>query len=154
MKYNFLTFSISLHKPYLLIVLTQVYILNKQWYNKWKNYINYSYFKNKSTNPVYYKNQVSFFNHHLHPGPISNNNLVVNLCDFVNDGNAKNDENIVIKSDIDFEKNIKIIDNTIWKFFFDRYKGGPEIKKPYKVDRKNDKKQVDLSYQKVRAFYK
>jgi len=99
--------------------------------------------------PEYFKNKKAIFNFHLHPGTISNHKLLVPMTDFVNDGDMTNNDNIVIKTDIDVEKNIKIVDLNIWKFFVDRYKGGPEIRKPYIEDKKLDKKQIDFIYQKV-----
>ena len=70
----------------------------------------------------------------------------------MNDGDQKNDKNIILRTDLEFDKHIKIVDQNTWKFLVERYGGGPEIKKPYYEEKKFDKKQVD--YVSMKVIYK
>lgn len=80
-----------------------------------------------------------------YPGEITNKSLIYTLKEFINDGDEKNEDNIVIKHDIDQKKNIKFINEEIWKFFKDKYGGGPDICRKVLEEKANSsKKFVEL----------
>jgi hypothetical protein len=52
---------------------------------------------------------------------------LVNIDEFVNDGDIKNQENVVIKPEMNLREDIVIVNKEIWNFLFSIYGGGPEI---------------------------
>lgn len=113
------------------------FLLNKHWLEKWKKYVDYKTIKESSQNYYYYSN----YNKKPHtidlennPGEIDNNCLLVPLDEFLNDGDATNTDNQVIKHTVDLRNDIKIVNKKIWEFFVNIYGGGPEIQKPFIED--------------------
>lgn len=62
-----------------------------------------------------------------HPGEITNKKLIYNLNEFLNDGDAKNSDNIILRHDLSEKTDLKFIRADIWNFFYDIYGGGPEL---------------------------
>lgn len=62
-----------------------------------------------------------------HPGSINNSKIIYKLDEFYNDGDINNPENIVIRHDINQEKDLKFITEEIWIFLRSIYGGGPEV---------------------------
>jgi hypothetical protein len=90
------------------------------------------------------------------PGPIDNSTLLVPINEFLNDGDANNPENQVIRHDINQREEIKLVNKQIWEFFYDKYGGGPEIKKGTIEEKQRysniPKKIIELYYRKVKNF--
>jgi hypothetical protein len=73
---------------------------------------------------------------------------------FVNDGDKNNQENVVIKHNINIKSELKIVNKAIWDFFHSKYAGGPVIirgnieeKQRYST---TPKKVVEIFFRKVR----
>ena len=110
-----------------------VYLINKQFLNKWKKFVNYSNFKNHLKKSLINDGSLSKINYSLrnnseHPGPINNTQLLVPLSEFFNDNDEENPDNIIVKNQLNY-LNYKKLDENLWKFFYIRYGGGPMIYK-------------------------
>ena len=113
---------------------TNLFLINRQWYYSWKNYVNKEYFdeiyklnpnkkkknENEDTKELKWEEKPS-------PGPISNDKIIMNLNSFYNDGDINNPENYIIKQDLSFKTNIKIIHEKLWNFYYNKFGGGPKI---------------------------
>ena len=119
------------------------FFINKSWYYSWKKYINKDYFdikeELKPKKKLKYENEKKElkWNEYPSPGPISNDKIILNLNSFYNDGNINNPENYIIRQDLSFKKDIKIIHEYLWNFFYNKFKGGPKL--CYIIRDKNDK---------------
>lgn len=130
--------------------------MSKVWLKKWKEYTNYAYIKKNVQYSYYYSqyNKVAYsVKLEAFPGPIENSSILVPLDEFLNDGDTKNPENQVIRHDLNQRDNIKIVNKKIWDFFFEKYQGGPVIKK-HSIEEKQrysnmPKKIIELYYRKV-----
>ena len=123
---------------------TNLFLINRQWYYSWKNYVNKEYFdeiyklnpnkkkknENEDTKELKWEEKPS-------PGPISNDKIIMNLNSFYNDGDINNPENYIIKQDLSFKTNIKIIHEKLWNFYYNKFGGGPKI--CYIINSNNDK---------------
>ena len=136
------------------------YIINRNWLAKWKKYADYQFIKENSKS---YYHSHSFnrkeyqCNPDLFPGEIDNEFLIVPTEEFLNDGDNSNIYNYVIRHDVDQRKDIKILNKKTWDFFNSRYKGGPELKKPFINDKSKSysaMKIVELFYRKVNFIKK
>jgi len=133
-----------------------MYIINRNWLAKWKKYVDYQYIKENSKSyyhshsfnrKEYQCDQDSF------PGVIDNEFLIVPFNEFLNDGDNSNIYNYVIRHNVDQKRDIKILNKKMWEFFLSRYKGGPELKKPFIEDKArsySSMKIVELFYRKVK----
>jgi hypothetical protein len=65
-----------------------------------------------------------------HPGEITNKKLIYNISEYLNDGDAKNPDNIILRHDLTEKRDLKFIRADVWKMFYDTYGGGPEIYGP------------------------
>jgi hypothetical protein len=106
-----------------------MYILDRKWLKKWKEYVDYPFIKRKFQYTYYYSNRVKEYklNEESFPGAIDNSRILVPLNDFLNDGNSSNEVNLVIRDDLQQREDIKICHKKIWDFFNTRYPGGPSI---------------------------
>ncbi len=111
-----------------------IFIMNKNWLRKWKNYINYNHIKltlrynlNKNENKEKYLEE----QYQPHPGCINNFPLLLPLSDYFNDRDRDNEDNVVINPEINIKQNMKLVGEKIWSFFFNKYGGGPGIKTRY-----------------------
>ena len=107
-----------------------VYIIDKTWLKAWKSYINYNFIKQTRYFSYYYENfmkKTYELSDIPHPNQISNQNLIYKIEDFFNDGDVNNQENLIIRHNIDQRKEVKIVNQKIWEFFHSRYGGGPKI---------------------------
>lgn len=128
---------------------------------KWKEYVNYSHIK-KSIHYSYYYNNLNNKPYEpdlsKKPGEIENSELLVPLNEFINDGDSLNQENMVIRHDINQREKIKIVNKTIWEFLQGKYKGGPEIIKGTIEEKSNyasySKKIIELYHKKVIFIFK
>ena len=131
------------------------YVINRNWLAKWKKYVDYqfikenskSYYHSHSFNRKEYQCDPDSF-----PGEIDNEFLIVPSNEFLNDGDDSNLYNYVIRHNVDQRKDIKLINGKMWDFFNSRYKGGPELMKPYISDKSrsySSSKIVELFYRKV-----
>jgi hypothetical protein len=68
------------------------------------------------------------------PGPINNNTLLVPLSEFYNDNDESNPENFVLKIDQKRKVDYEIISEKLWNFFYEKYGGGPIIKRIFSND--------------------
>jgi hypothetical protein len=135
---------------------SEAYILNKNWLNKWKEYVNYNFVKKNIQYSYYYSqynNKTYEIKEDSHPGEICNNYLLVPMNEFINDGYLDNPENKVIRHNIDQKKDIKIVNKEIWEFFNDIYNSDVEIKKEA-ISKKSKysnypKKVIEIYYRKV-----
>jgi len=130
--------------------------MSKTWLKKWKEYTNYMYIKKNIQYSFYYSqyNKIAYsVKLEAFPGPIDNSSILVPLNEFLNDEDANNPENQVIRHDIDQRQEIKIVNKQIWEFFKDKYGGGPEIRKPSIEEKQRysnvPKKIIELFYRKV-----
>ena len=133
-------------------------LLNRNWMAKWKKYVDYqtvkeshhSYFSYSS-----YNKRVHKIDPESHPGEIDNKFFLYPLDEYLNDGNPENEENFVVKHDINNKTDLKIVNKNIWLFFYTRYGGGPQIEKPL-IDNDsssyNSNKVVEVFFRKVFKF--
>ena len=114
---------------------SKLFLINKKWYYDWKIYINKDFFdkihglnpnKVKKNGDVIEESKLKFEDIPS-PGPISNDKILMNLNSFYNDGDKKNPENFIIKQDLGFNKDIKMIHEELWNFYFQKFGGGPEL---------------------------
>ncbi len=109
------------------------FLLNRNWHTKWKKYVDYVSIK-ETQKSFYSYSSYNKREHKIdpesHPGEIDNNFLLYPLDEFLNDGDPNNDENFVVRHDLDVKRDLKIVNKNIWQFFFTRYGGGPQIEKP------------------------
>lgn len=108
-------------------------LINRNWISKWKKYVDYQTIK-ESQQSYYsyssYNRRVHKIDPEAHPGEIDNNFLLVPLDQYLNDGDPNNEENFVVRHDINTKTDLKIVNKKIWQFFYTRYGGGPQIEKP------------------------
>jgi len=109
------------------------FLLNHNWLRNWKKYVDYKSVKESSQ--TYYS--YSSYHKRLHkidtesnPGEIDNWFLLYPLDQYLNNGDANNEENFVVRHDINTKTDLKIVNKNIWQFFYERYGGGPQIEKP------------------------
>ena len=131
-----------------------MYIINRNWLATWKKYVDYKFIKensksfyNQSSSRKEYKNDLSSF-----PGEIDNKYIILPFNEFLNDEDETNIYNYVIRHDVDQRRDIKILNKKMWDFFSSRYKGGPDLKKPYIEDKTRNystMKIVEIFYRKV-----
>lgn len=126
---------------------------------KWKEYTNYQYVKKNIQYSFYYSqyNKIVYdVKLESFPGPIDNSSLLVPLNEFLNDGDAKNQENQVIRHDINQREEIKIVNKQIWNFFHEKYGGGPVIIKSSIEEKQRysniPKKIIEIFYRKVKIL--
>ena len=105
----------------------KAYVMNRRWMKEWKSYVNYTHVKRKLHYSFYGSNTEYEPNHQSFPGPIANNKILVPMTDFLNDGNPNNPENIVVKNELDMVNDLRLVNKTMWEFFYTRYGGGPCI---------------------------
>jgi len=108
----------------------EAYLLEKNFLIKWKKYVNYRFLKNSH----FLNYDINNFKFSHHPGPISNNILLVSFYEFYNDRDESNPENIVIKNDVKRKEDYEIISEKLWNFFNLKYGGGPIIKRFFSND--------------------
>lgn len=133
--------------------VSYIYIINKLWFEKWKQYTNKDYIIKHYNITCAKPKQVfqSSFIETFHPSTISNNELIVSLNEFWNDGNIENEDNIVIA---DMPKdNLKIISKRRWDYFISKYQGGPEIKAELYINKTNNQKLIDILKQKMKVLF-
>ena len=131
---------------------SKIFLINKQWYYDWKKYINKDFFdKIHGLNPNKVKKNGKEieesklkFEETPSPGPISNDKILMNINSFYNDGNIKNPENFIIKPELGFNKDIKMIHEELWNFYFKKFGGGPEL---CFVNNNKNEKQKDSLFQ-------
>ncbi len=108
-------------------------LLNRNWLRKWKKYVDYQSIK-ESQQSYYsyssYNRRVHKIDPESHPGEIDNGFLLYPLDEYLNDGDANNEENFVVRHDINPKTDLRIVNKSIWQFFYTRYGGGPQIEKP------------------------
>jgi len=131
-----------------------IYIMNKVWLAKWKNYINYNQIKlkmryniNKNEGEITEKNIEDQNN--PFPGCINNFQILLPLSDYYNDGDRDNEENVVINPDINIKQNLKIVNEKIWNYFYNKYGGGPEIKTRYIKNPISNEEEIEIIKDKV-----
>jgi len=138
---------------------SEAYVMNKQWLKKWKEYVNYRSVKQNIQYSYYYSQYNKTKNETkegVHPGPIDNENLLVPLSEFLNNGDTTNPENVVIRHDVDQKEDVKIVNKAIWDFFYSKYGGGPVIKKGA-IEEKSKysaypKKIIEIFYRKINVL--
>ena len=120
------------------------FFINKLWLNSWKQYINKDYFDKKEQLKPYKKEKEEEeekkelkWKENPFPGPISNDKLLMKIDSFYNNGDTNNPENYIIRKELSFKNDIKIIHENLWNFFFEKFKGGPRL--CYIIRDKNDK---------------
>ena len=123
-------------------LVSKRFFINKSWYYSWKKYINKDYFditEELKPNKKYEneENEKLKWVDYPSPGPISNDKIILNLNSFYNDGDVNNPENYIIRQDLSFKKDIKMIHENLWNFFYNKFKGGPKL--CYIIKDKNDK---------------
>lgn len=129
----------------------EAYILSEEWVEKWKEYVDYETIKKMQYSHYNQRKSIHKVKPEAHPGKITNSTLLVPLNEFYNDGDPNNRENQVIRHDVNQYKEIKIVNEKIWKFFHERYGGGPEIIKPSieEETRYSVRKIIEIFYKKV-----
>ena len=113
---------------------SKLFLINKKWYYSWKQYVNKDYFDIKEKlNPNKIKKIEKEEKKDLKwvenpsPGPISNEKLIKRINSFYNDGDENNPENFIIKEELSFKTDIKMIHENLWNFFFEKYGGKPRL---------------------------
>ena len=116
--------------------LNEVYLISKQWLNLWKEEVDY-HERKTLLNKSKLRYSLSKQNTYASSGsilPISNNDFIV--TDIKKDNILTLDNELPLLQ-LDFAKKAKETSFEIWNFFYMKYKGGPEIKIPYKYNVKN-----------------
>jgi len=133
----------------------EAYLLSRIWLEKWKDYVDYETIKRNQSFYYYQSRKLQYkCQPEMHPGKIDNSCLLVPINDFYNDGNPENPENIVVRQDVDQYKELKIVNEKIWKFFHEKYGGGPIIKKQSieEETRYSRRRIIEVFFNKVSAF--
>jgi len=136
---------------------TENFLLNRNWLSNWKKYVDYQSIKDsqKTYYSYYSYNKRGYkINPESHPGEIDNNSFLYPLDEYLNDGDPKNEDNFVVRHDINAKSDLKIVNKNIWQFFYERYGGGPQIEKPL-IDNNNSyssSKVVEVFLRKVNTF--
>ena len=109
------------------------FLLNRNWLRKWKKYVDYKTVK-ESQQTYYsytsYNKRVHEIDPQSHPGEIDNSFLLYPLDEYLNDVDANNEDNFVVRHSINTKTDLKIVNKKLWQFFYTRYGGGPQIEKP------------------------
>ena len=140
---------------------SKVYLINRKWLHLWKKYINKDYldekYNLKKVNKSSTKRDLNFVEGN---GliPISNSDLILDLKSFYNDYDSDNPENYILKQDLSMKKDIKMIHENLWNFFYKKYKGGPKLcysQTNTKKDDKNEKKEkvLQLNKTEIKIFF-
>ena len=135
----------------------EVYILNKAWLKKWKNYINYNEIKlafryNLKRNDKVETNEDEN-EKHPYPGCINNFQILLPMTEYFNDGDRDNNDNLVVNPEINVKQNLKIVNEKIWTYFYNKYGGGPAIKTRYVKKTNSDEEEVEIFKDKVSSEY-
>ena len=122
--------------------INEVYIIEKSWYRKWKNFVNYNDIKKVASNleesinnPYLYK-----INQNNNPGQIINSGLVI----------EEKPENLFSENDLPLKIGIdkaayKIISKENFNKIYDKFSCDKIIKKNIRFDKENDyKREIDL----------
>ena len=110
----------------------QIHIINREFVEKWKDYTNYHYIKKRKQFPYYYKDKQQekiVFYENKHPGSINNQDLIIPMTLFYNDGDVNNQENYILRRNLDEARFVKYINELQWGFFTNKYEGGVKILK-------------------------
>jgi hypothetical protein len=79
---------------------------------------------------------------------INNDELLVDIHSFLNDGDINNQSNLILRIDMDFYKMVKPVNKQLWEFFHSKYQGGPQIYRKrtlnLKANKSNDLKSLDV----------
>ncbi len=118
-----------------------VYLIDKAWLAKWKNYVQYGKVKRGV--------DVSYTEAHLqslYPGEISNQNLLKESTKYLSDANQEDVSNFPIKTKLSEGTDYKLLDEDTWKKIQTKY-GGICIKR----NKLNDHyfKKYDVKLQKI-----
>ncbi len=110
-------------------------MIENNWLERWKTYVDYKAIeeKLKSYQNTGFLDRVSYNllidpMYDCNPCCIANDKLLIDHNEFLNDGNKSNIENIILKRNLNVERDVKFINKKAWEFFYNFYGGGPEIK--------------------------
>ena len=137
---------------------SEMFIINKNWIEKWKNIINYKQYKNildqQFDNFKKYQqiNNLSYPSQKLNIPIMNNKDLLIDINSYLNDGNIENDENYIINEE---NKDYKFIfvNSKLWEEFKE-YCDGFHIKKSiYEKNKKKKKIDLHFFYQNSGGYY-
>ena len=122
--------------------INDVYIIEKSWYRRWKNFVNYSDIKKVASNSEeYLKNPFLYqVNQNSNPGHITNSNLVI----------EEKPENLFSENDIPLKiktkkEAYKIIPEVNFKKLYEVFGCDKIIKKTIRINKKKDfNREIDL----------
>ena len=114
----------------------EVYLINKKWYNIFKKHSLYNKMKYHFNNYAIYAEKSQTKKITFNPSiseipPIDNNTLLIPMNTFLNDGDANNQFNKVLKPKLAYKKDFKEISKGMWNILYKYFKGDTPIIKPY-----------------------
>lgn len=158
---NFLRLKKDFKEEKLNKSLKEINIINKEWFNSWKKYVDYEKKNIKKSNIVNKNLKQSVETKYDNPGPINNKILIEDSKEYINCliNLSKENEKHELKPEYvlvnkEMKENIKVISNAMWKFFFKIYGGGPEIKRKV-IEVNNDEKNInyDIFYKILNIYF-
>lgn len=127
--------------------------MNRRWIREWKTYVNYTHVKRKLQYSFYGSNIEYEPSYSSFPGPIANDKILVPLTDFLNDGDVNNQENIVVKNELDMQNDLRLVNKAMWEFFQNKYGGGPVVLKGQMEEKSKhssySRKVIEVMFRKV-----
>ncbi len=109
---------------------TEGFIISKLWLKKWKSFTGYDAYKSEQESTFRYNLKEYKIDKDSFPGEISNCELLYSKESFYFSPDETDPENFILKETLSQQSDFRIINKIVWDFFFSRYGGGPEIKKP------------------------
>ena len=108
------------------------YLINRRWFDRWKDFIAYDYIVKQLVEFGNKENDLSMnrlLQSNVFPGEISNGQLILNRCDFLENRCEKMQFcNFCLKKDIMPERDLIFLTEPIWKTLHQIY-GGVEVRR-------------------------
>jgi hypothetical protein len=95
-----------------------VYILSRDWYNKWKVHVNY-----KRVKQGYKDEQADDETETTYPGMINNEDLLKSFSKYIRDNEPDDPTNFILKRKALRDSKYKIIPRECWNLFCNKYGG-------------------------------
>ena len=132
------------------------YLISRKWFDRWKKYVNYDKSLLKQTSKSIHKQKKSFDTTTIlmqdHPGPISNDALLIDQRDIFVDEKYPNAQiNYILKDNMREERDYYVFPANIWDYLFGIY-GGIAIPR-YSVPTGNGRQSIEIKLNKVNILY-
>ena len=137
--------------------LEEVYIINKEWFDKWEKFIDIERCKRTCSAEKLetYKNMNRKLPYQVKgekPGKLDNSSLLIPIDSFLNTGDPLAEENLKVRENAIEDKDYVIVSKDVWEIFKEYYGAEPEIKRGPK-DEEVYNNEYDVVEKKVQILF-